>query len=280
MGTIKDRNGVYLTEAEGITKRWQEYTEELYKKDLHDPDNQDGVIAHLQPDILECEIKWALGNITMNKVSGGDGIPVELFQILKDDAVNILHSIFQQIWKTQQWPQDLKRTVFIPIPNKGNAKECSNYCTIALISYTSKVMVKFLQARLQQYMNHELPNVQAGFRKGRGTRDQIANIQWITEKARKFQKNIYFCFINYTKAFDYVDHNKLWKILQEIGIPDHLTCLLRNLYTGQEATVRTGHKTTEWFQIKKGVRQGCILLPCLFNLYAESIMQNAGLDEA
>ena len=141
-------------------------------------------------------------------------------------------------------------------------------------------MLKILQARLQQYMNHELPNVQAGFRKGRGTRDQIANIQWITEKARKFQKNIYFCFINYTKAFDYVDHNKLWKILQEIGIPDHLTCLLRNLYTGQEATVRTGHKTTEWFQIKKGVRQGCILLPCLFNLYAESIMQNAGLDEA
>jgi len=141
-------------------------------------------------------------------------------------------------------------------------------------------MLKILQARLQQYMNSELPNVQAGFRKGRGTRDQIANIQWIIEKARKFQKNIYFCFINYTKAFDYVDHKKLWKILQEIGIPDHLTCLLRNLYTGQEATVRTGHGTTEWFQIRKGVRQGCILLPCLFNLYAECIMQNAGLDEA
>ena len=132
---------------------------------------------------------------------------------------------------------------------------------------SSKVMLKILQARLQQYMNHELPDVQAGFRKGRGTTDQIANIRWIREKAREFQKNIYFCFTDYAKAFDCVDHNKLWKILKEMGIPDHLTCLLRNLYTGQEATVRTGHGTTDWFQIGKGVHQGCILSPCLFNLY-------------
>ena len=155
---MKDRNGMDLTEAEDI-KRWQEYTEELYKKDLYNPDNQDGVITHLEPDILECEVKWALGIITMNKVSGGDGIPVELFQILKDDAVKVLHSICQQIWKTQQRPQDWKRSVFIPIPKKGNAKECSNYCTIALISHTSKVMLKILQARLQQYVNRELPDV-------------------------------------------------------------------------------------------------------------------------
>ena len=141
-------------------------------------------------------------------------------------------------------------------------------------------MLKILQARLQQYVNHELPDVQAGFRKGRGTRDQIANICWIIEKAREFQKNIYFCFIDYAKAFVCVDHNKLWKILQEMGIPDHLTCLLRNLYAGQEATVRTGHGTTDGFQIGKGVRQGCILSLCLFNLYAEYIMRNAGLDEA
>ena len=268
-----------LTEAEDIKKRWQEYTEELYKKDLHDPDNHDGVITDLEPDILECEVKWALESITMNKASGGDGIPVELFQILKDDAVKVLHSICQQIWKTQQWPQDWKRSVFIPIPKKGNAKECSNYRTIALISHASKVMLKILQARLQQYVNRELPDVQAGFRKGRGTRDQIANIRWIMEKAREFQKNIYFCFIDYAKAFDCVDHNKLWKILKEMGIPDHLTCLLRNLYAGQEATVRTGHGTTDWFQIGKGVLQGCILSPCLFNLYAEYIMRNAGLEE-
>ena len=141
-------------------------------------------------------------------------------------------------------------------------------------------MVKILQARLQQYMNHELPDVQCGFRKGKGTRDQIANICWIIEKATEFQKNIYFCFIDYTKAFDCVDHNKLWKVLKEMGIPDHLTCLLRNLYAGQEATVRTGHGTTDWFQIGKGVHQHYILSPCLFNLLAEYIMQNAGLDEA
>ena len=170
----------------------------------------------------------------MNKVSGGDGIPVELFQILKDDAVKVLHSICQHIWKTQQWPQDRKRSVFIPIPKKGNAKECSNYCTIALISQASKVMLKIIQARLQQSANCELPDVQAGFRKGRGTRDQIAGICWIIKKARKFQKNIYFSFIDYTKVFDCVDHNKLWKILQEMGTPDHLTCLLRNLTADQE----------------------------------------------
>ena len=141
-------------------------------------------------------------------------------------------------------------------------------------------MLKILQARLQQYMNCELPDVQAGFRKGRGTRDQIANIRWIIEKAREFQKNIYFCFIDYAKAFDCVDHNKLWKILKEMGKPDHLICLLRNLYAGQEATVRTGHGTTDCFQIGKGVRQGCIVSLCLYNLYAEYIMINARMDEA
>ena len=159
-----------VTEAEDIKKRWQEYTEELYKRDLHDPDNHHGVIIQLEPDILECEVKWALGSITMNKAGGGDEIPVELFQILKDDAVKVPYSICQQIWKTQQWLQDWKRSGFISIPKKGNAKECSNYCTIALISHASKVMLKTLQARFQQYVNHELPDVQAGFGKDRGTR--------------------------------------------------------------------------------------------------------------
>ena len=182
--------------------------------------------------------------------------------------MKVLHSICQQIWKTQQWPQDWKRSVFTSIPKKGNAKECSNYCTIALFSHASKVMLKILQARLQQYMNQELPDVQARFRKGRGTRDQIASMQWIIEKAREFQKGIYFCFIDYAKTFDCMDHNRLWKILQEIRIPDHLTCLVRNMYAGQEVTVRIGHETTDWFQIGKGVCQGCILSPCLFNLFA------------
>ena len=147
------------------------------------------------------------------------------------------------IWKTQQWPQDWKRSVFIPIPKKGNAKECSNYHTITLISHASKVMLKILQARLQQYENNEFKDVQAGFRKERGTRDQTANIHWIIGKARVFQKSVYFCFVDCARAFDCVDHNKLWKIHQEMGIPDHLTCLLRNLYAGQEATVRTGNGT-------------------------------------
>ena len=172
----------------------------------------------------------------------------------------------------------LEKVSFHSIPKKGNAKECSNI--IALISHTSKVMPKILQARLQQYMNCELPDIQAGFGKGRGTRDPISNICWIIGNVREFQKNNYFCFIDYAKGFDCVDRNKLWKILKEMGIPDNLTCLLRNLYAGQEATVRTGHGTKDWFQIGKRVRQGCILSPCLFNLYAEYIMRNAGLEEA
>ena len=166
---------------------------------------------------------------------------------------------------------------FIPVPKKGNTKECSNYHTIALISH-AKVMLKILQAWLQQYMNHKLPDVQVGFIKAE--EPEIKLIHWIIEKAREFKKNIYFCFTDYAKAFNCMDHDKLWEILQEMGFPDHLICLLRNLYAGQEATVRTGHGTIDWIQIKKGVHQGCMLSPCLFNLYAEYIMRKAGLDEA
>ena len=169
-------------------------------------------------------------------------------------------------------------SVFIPILKKGNAKECSNYCTIVLISHARKVMLKILQARFQQYMNGELPDVQVGFWKGRRTRDQIANTGWILEKAREFQKNIYFCFIYYKKAFGCVNHNKLQKILKAMGVLDHPTCLLRNLYAGQEATVRTGHGITNWFKIGKGVGQGCILSYMYINFYAEYIMWKAGLD--
>ena len=189
MGTIQGRKSKDLTGAKEIKKRWQEYTEELYKKKKKGPNDQgnhSGAVTHLEPDILECEVKWALGSITTNKASGGDGIPAELFQILKDDTMKVFHSIYQQIWKTQQWPQDWKRSVFISVPRKGRVKECSNYHTIALISDASKVMLKILQARLQQYVNHELPDVQAGFRKGKRSRDQIANILWIIKKARVF----------------------------------------------------------------------------------------------
>ena len=164
---------------------------------------QDGVITHLEPDILEWKVKWALGSFTTSKANGGDGIPVEIIQILRTDAVKVLHSICQQMWKTQQWPQDWKSAILAPIPKKGKAKEGSNYCTVALISHASQVMLKILQARLQQYVNWDLPNVQAGFRKSRGTRDQIAKIHWIIKKVTELQKNIYFCFIDYAKAFDY-----------------------------------------------------------------------------
>ena len=173
----------------------------------------------------------------------------------------------------------LEKVSFHFNPKERQCQKMLKLLLIALISHASKVMLKILQARLQQYMNRELPHVQVGFRKGRGPRYQIANIHWITEKSREFQKIIYFCFIDYAKAFDCVDQNKLWKILKEKGISDHLTCLLRNLYAGQEATVRTGHGTTDWFQIGKGVRQGCMLSSCLFNLYAEYIMRNAGLEK-
>ena len=191
MGTIKGRNAMDLTEADDIRKRWQEYTEELYKKDLHDQ------ITMMVQSLSQSQTSgvWSqqiLRSITTKKASGGDGIPVELFQILKDDAVKMLNSICQTIWKTQQWPQDWKRSVFIPVPKKGDAKECSSNHTIALMPHTSKVMLKILQARLQQCVNCELPDVQASFRKGRGTRDQIANICWIMEKAREFQKKHLF----------------------------------------------------------------------------------------
>ena len=176
------------------------------------------------------------GSITMNKTSGGDGIPAELFQIWKDDAVKALHSIDQQMWKTQQWIQGGKKSVFIPNPKKSNAKCCSNYCAIAIISHASKVMLKILQARLQQSVNWEFIDVEAGFRKARGIRDQIANVRWIIEKTMEFQKNFYFCFIDYAIVFDCVHHNKLWEILKEMGIADHLTCHLRNLYAGQDGS--------------------------------------------
>ena len=190
-----------------------------------------------------------------------------------------MYSICQQVWKTQHWHRTGKDH-FISISKKDNTKKCLNYHTIALISHASKVMLKILQDRLQQYVKHELPDVQAGFRKARGTRDQIANIHWIIKKVRVFQKNIYFCFIDYAEVFDCVDHNKLWEILKEMGISEHLSCLLRNLYAGQETAARTGHGTMDCFQIGKGVHQGCILSPCLFNLYAEYIMRNAELEEA
>ena len=192
--------------------------EELYKKDLNEPDNHDSVVSHSEPDILECEFKQALGSTDVNKASKCDGIPIELFKTLKDNAIKVLYSICQQIWKTKQWPQDWKRSILISIPKKGSTKECSHHGTIAFNSHARKVMLRVLHARLQHSVNQELPDVQAWFIKGTRIRGQIGNIHWIMQKAREFQKSIYLCFINYTKAFDCVDHNKQWQALKEMGI--------------------------------------------------------------
>ena len=260
LGTIKNRNGTDPTEAEDIKKRWQEYTEELYKKDLHDPDNHDGVITHLEPDILECKVKWALDSITTNKASGGDGIPVELFQILKDDAVKVLHSICQQIWKTQQWHRTGKSHFSFQSQRKAMPKmfKLLHNCT-HLTHWQSNAQNSLSQALIVSEC--ELPDVQTGFRKDRGIRDQIANICWIIEKAREFQKSIYFYFIDYAIAFDCMDHNKLWKILEEMGIPDHLTCLQRNLYAGQEAIYKLDMEQRTGSKLGKELCQDCILSP-------------------
>ncbi|XP_063295326.1 uncharacterized protein LOC134582583 [Pelobates fuscus] len=243
VGVIKDKNGRDLTEEDQIKKRWQEYTEDLYRKDLNSSDDLNSWCNEIEQEILESEVRWAIGCLADNKAAGVDEISIELFNILKDDAVKFLLVLCQQIWKTQQWPKDWERSVYIPIQKKGNAKECSNYRTIALISHASKVLLKIIQARLKTYMDWELPDVQAGFHRGQGTRDQIANVRWIIEKAREFQKNIYFCFIDSSKAFDCVDHNNTW---QEMEVPDHLIRLLRNLYEDQEAIVRRNINTIRY----------------------------------
>ena len=234
------------------------------------------MVTHLEPGILECEVKWALGSITTNKVGAGDGIPVELFK-KKMLLLKCCTQYVSKFGKLSSGQRTGKGHFSFKCQRKAMAKN-SNYRTSVLISHANKVMLKILQASLQQYVNWELSDVQAGFQRGRRTRDQIVNIRCIMKKARGFQRNIYFCFIDYAKVFDSVDHNN-WKVLKEMEIPEHLNCLLRNLYAGQEAAVRTGNGTMDWFKIEKGIRQGSILSPCLFNLYTEYIMRNAGLKE-
>ena len=230
---IKDRNKD-LKGIEEIRKRWQEYIRELYKKGLNDPlmIAMMEAITNQEADILECVVKWALGSITMIKAGKGDGIQAELFKILKDNAIKVLHSLHQQIGKSQPWPLDWKQTVFIPIPKKDNAKECSNYCTISycILSHATKVMLKVLQTRLQQ--NFQIYKL--GLEKAEEPEIKLPTSVGSCSKQRNFRKNIYFCFIDYTKAFDCVGHNKLWKILKAMKVPNHLTCLLRNLWVKKQ----------------------------------------------
>ncbi|CAF1550752.1 unnamed protein product [Rotaria magnacalcarata] len=279
-GILTDQNGKHLINGDEIKHKWKQYTEKFYKKEINGTGNLELDNYELEPDILESEVKFAIETLANGKAPGHDGIPIECFKTIKEDAVKILTKLCQQMWKTQKWPQDWKTSLLIPIPKNGNAKDCSNYRTIALISHASKIMLKIIQRRLEPFLEREMPVTQAGFRKGSGTRDQIANLRWLMEKAREYQKEFYLCFIDYSKAFDCVDHEKLWSVLLEMGVPKHLIILMKNLYTNQQATVKTDYGNTNWFNIGKGVRQGCILSPYLFNLYAEHIMRKAGIEEA
>jgi len=280
MGGVKSRRGKSIQEADDIKKRWREYVEELYSKDVSVTEPFEPTGFAQEPSVTEAEVRRAIHDIKSNKAPGIDNIPIELVRLAGEEGVKVITLLCQKIWQTGTWPEEWKQSVYIPIPKSGNAKECSNYRTIALISHTSKVLLKIIQGRMEQIVTRELPDVQAGFRKGRGTRDQIANVRWMWERAREYNQGVFLCFIDYSKAFDCVDHETMWNTLRRMGIPEHLISLLHNLYDKQTATVRTEHGDTEQFGIGKGVRQGCILSPMLFNLYAERVMREAGLEDS
>ena len=270
---IKSSTGPSITESAKVKERWKEYTENLYKRDPRMTDVFTETDYDDEPLILEGEVKKALNSISNQKSPGIDSIPIELVKAGNDAMIKVITSLCNKVWTSKIWPKDWKKSIYIPIFKKGDKKECSNYRTIALISHTSKILLRIIQNRLEPFIMPNLPDEQAGFRKGRGTRDHIANMRTIMEKMREFKKRLYLCFIDYSKAFDCVDHHRLWIILQQIGVPTHLIVILRNLYEDQKATIRTEFGETEEISIGKGVRQGCILSPVLFNIYAEIIMR-------
>ena len=274
MGTIKSSTGQTITDKEEVKKRWQEYTQDLYKRTGSEEINIPNTFS-IEPGILISEVQQALKELSNNKACGQDNIPCEFWKCLEEEQIITLQKLCNKIWTTCTWPKDWKRSVYITLFKKGDPQNCENYRTIALISQTSKVLLKIIQKRLQNFCEEQLPQEQAGFKKNRGTRDHINNIRLIMEIARERRKEVYLCFIDYSKAFDCVDHNTLWNILHQMGAPTHLILLMKNLYLNQEAKIRTEDGDTEWFGIGKGVRQGCILSPMLFNLYAEKIMRTA-----
>ena len=237
-------------------------------------DVENEIEEELEPEPLLDEIRWALNNINDGKSPGCDDVPIELIKEGKENSILLYHKIVLKIWKTCTWPISWKRSIYIPLPKKGDLKLCSNHRTIALISHASKILLKIIQKRLERKLDDEINIVQAGFRPNRGTRDHIFNIRNILEKCREFNKDLYACFIDYSKAFDCVEHQKMWKIMAQMGFPKHLIRLIESLYQNQEAAVRVDGETSEWFNVGKGVRQGCILSPYLFNVYAENIMRN------
>ena len=276
---IRQTDSTTQTEKDGIIQRWKEYTESIYKKEGQTEETYTPREYEKEPHIMESEIQTALKDISNSKSPGDDGIQIELLKASGQEGIKILLKLCNKIWDQLAWPQDWKQSVYIPLPKKGDLKECANWRTIALISHASKVLLKVIQRRLEKFMDEQLPPNQAGFRRGRGTRDIIADARWILENAHTFQQDIYMCFIDYSKAFDCVNHSKLWNTMQKMGAPEHIVNLLKELYYQQTAKVRTQCGDTEWFSIGKGVRQGCILSPYLFNIYSEQIIRNALEDQ-
>ena len=276
LNVVKDDDGEILTESDQIKQRWQQYCQGLYSSN----DGLGGVtepieVVEDEPDILRSEVVFALKKMRTGKAPGYDDIPAELIKETGDEGVILMHKLCNLIWKDKNWPVDWSRSIFMPLPKKGDTRECKNNRTISLISHASKIMLYIIVERIKQHMRREIPPEQAGFVEGRGTRDQIANIRNIMEKAIEFNRPVYMCFIDYSKAFDTVQHQKLWDTLVSMGFPRHVVELLRTLYDDQESAVRTTCGDSTWFKIEQGVRQGCILSPHLFNAYAEYIMRLA-----
>ena len=271
---IKDKLGNVLTENEQIRSRWKEYCEDIYKcnggeeeEEVHIEDLEEG------REPLREEVEWAIKNLKDGKAPGCDGLTAEMIKLSGKEGIDVYHHLCRKIWHEGKWPLDWKRAVFIPLPKKGDLKECANYRTIALISHASKILLKIIQKRIEWKVEQEVSAAQAGFRRKSGTRDQMFNLKLIIQKCREFNVDLYVCFIDYSKAFDCVSHSKLWETLRDMGFPSNEVNLIKELYKGQQSAVRTICGTTEWFSVKRGVRQGCILSPYLFNIYTESIMR-------
>jgi hypothetical protein len=275
---INDKHGNALTQSDEILERWKEYCKEMYEDVNNITDDGDITEAECEPEPLLEEVRWAIKGLKHGKSPGCDEIPAELIQAGGEASVHIYHALCVKIWKSGKWPKEWKRSVYVPIPKSGDPKLCTNYRTIALISHASKILLRIIMERLEKKLEEEINIAQAGFRKCRGTRDHIFNMRIIIEKCREYNVNLHTCFIDYTKAFDCVQHQTLWRIMLDMGFPTHIVHLIKSLYQEQQAAVRTESGTSDWFEVQKGVRQGCILSPCLFNIYAENIMRNVKND--
>jgi hypothetical protein len=278
IGGLKGKNGELIKEKEKVLERWKEYTTELYKTN-EEPEDLNGSTYEKEPWILESEVRWALDQLPYNKAPGCENIQIELLKAIKEEVIPAMTILCNEVWEKVKLPREWKQAIFIPLPKKEDVRECSNNRTIALIPHSSRILLRIMQKRLEPYIEREMPVEQAGFRKGRGTRDEIANVRWILERTRERNKPVYLCFIDYAKAFDSVENSNLWNSMENMGIPEHLIGLIRDLYTGQETKVQVEQGATDCFPVQKGLRQGCILSPGLFNLYSEHIIRTAGLED-